>query len=266
MNFDILTQIFNQFVAALPKIIGALLLLIIGWIISKIVAGIIRRLLVSLKVDKVADKLNEIEIVQKTNMSIVPSTFLSKTIFYVLMLVFMIAAADMLQLEAVSNLIVDFIAYIPKLISALILLIVGLLIANFIKGIVDAACRSLQIPGGKIISVFIFYFIFINILLSAMNQAEISIDFLSSNLTMIFGGIILAFAVGYGFASRDIMSNLLAAIYSKDKFKVGDQVKIQEVKGEIINVDSTSVTIQTNDAQVIIPLSQVVTDKIEKFN
>ncbi len=91
------------------------------------------------------------------------------------------------------------------------------------------------------------------------------VGFLQDNITIIFGGIVFAFAIGYGFASRNIMSNLLAALYSRNKFNIGDDIKIDGTRGTIIEIDSTSLTLQTSDRRVVFPLNQLTTQRVEVF-
>ena len=141
----------------------------------------------------------------------------------------------------------------------------GIIVANAIKGVLDAAFQSMNVASGKLISGFVFYFIVVSVLLSALPQAEFEVGFLKDNLTIIFGGIVFAFAIGYGFASRNIMSNLLAGLYSRNKFNIGDDVKIDGTRGTIIELDNTSLTLETSDRRVVIPLNNVTTEKVEVF-
>ncbi len=263
---ELLTDLLRQFVAVIPRVVGAIIILILGLIIAKIAANIVKKVLKAIKADDLADKLHAIEMVDKSNIKIVPSKILSKVMYYVVFFVFMVASADFLGMEVVSDLIGQLIAYIPKLISAGLVLALGLWIADAIKGLVRSACNSLKVPAAGIISNFVFYFLFINILMMAMKQAGVNTDFLTSNLTMILGGIVGAFAIGYGFASKDSMANLLGGLYSKNKFVEGDEVKIGDVKGTIIAKDNTSLTIKTPDSIIIMPMGRLSSDHVEKFN
>jgi small-conductance mechanosensitive channel len=204
--------------------------------------------------------------VRKANIRIVISSILSKVIYYLLMLIFIVAATDTLGMEAVSQLMNDIINYIPNLLVAVIMLGVGLLFADFIKGVVQTTCRSLGIPSANLIANFVFYFLLIAVAMSALGQAQINTAFLQNNLTVIIGGGVLAFAFGYGLASRDMMANFIASFYSRSKVAIGDQVKIGEVEGQVIDVDNTTVTLQAEDRQVIVPLSKLTTENIELLN
>lgn len=262
---DTVGTLIQGFVSAIPNIIGAFAVIIVGWIIAKLVAKFLKKVLENIGVDRLAVHLNEIDIVNKANIKFVPSTLLPKIVYYLLMLLFALAATDVLNMTALSDLMRDIIAYIPKLISALIVFIIGLLLAEFIKNIVLTACQSIGIPSAKIISTFIFYFLFLTVTMSAIAQAEINTDLINSNLTMILGGGVLAFAIGYGFASKDMMANFLSSFYSKEKFLIGDEISIDNVRGRIIAMDSTSITLQTEESRIIIPLSKFISQKVEIY-
>lgn len=263
-NFlELLFDIAKQFAAAIPGFVGALLVLLLGWLLAKFVAKIVRKLLEKSGVDRLTQKLNEIDFIDRSSFEIKFSSLLSKVLYYMILLIFMIAATDILGMPAVSTLMSDIINYVPNLLSAGIVLVIGMLFANSIKGMVQTACESLGIPSAKLIASFVFYFIFLAVLMSALGQAKINTDFIRSNLTVIIGGGVLAFALGYGFASKDMMSNFIASFYSKKKVNLGDVIRIQEMEGMIIDMDNSSLTLESTDRQIIIPLSKLTSESVE---
>lgn len=259
-------KLVEDFIAVIPNVIAAIFLLIVGWILANILARIVKKVMTTIKVDEAADKLHEIDIVHKSNIKIVPSKIFSKLMYYVVIFIFLIASANQLGMEPVSDLISNLVSYIPKLISAAIVLAIGLWIADKIKSVVKDSCAALGVPAAPVISSLVFYFLFINILLLALKQAEINTDFLTTNISLILGGIIFAFAIGYGIASKDTMANLLGGLYSKNKFEIGEEIRIGEVRGKIVAKDKSSLTVKTNDSNVIVPLGQLTTNFVEKFN
>ena len=261
----IVTDVVMKFAGAIPNIVGAIVVAIIGYIIAKIVGKSVAKLLSKIGVDRLGDKLNETDIFSNANVQLKPSKVLGTIVYVILILVFMMMATDILQMEAVSNVVRDVINYIPNLISALILLILGILLADFIKGIVQTACDSLGIPSGKIIATFIFYLVFLTMTISALSQAKIDTSLITSNMTVILGGVVGAFALGYGFAARDTMANFLASFYCKKKIRLGDVISLDNVKGEVIDMDGSSLTLDTGASTVIIPLNKLTTEKVEIF-
>ena len=255
-------ELLNEFFKAIPNFVAAITVAIVGFIISKIVSKFLKKFLEKIKIDMLGDKLNEIDLISKANFEIKLSEVFSKIVYYFLLLFFMVAAAELLGMPAVSQLVLDIFQFIPNLIVAVLVLIIGILISEMIKGIVHTALSSLGIPSAKTIANLLFYFLFINIVILALTQAKINTDFLAQNISIIIAGVVLAFAIGYGSASKGIVANFLASFYSKDKFKIGDEVTIEGETGEIINIDKASITLLAKDKKIIIPLSKVTTEKI----
>ena len=262
---NLLSDLISQTAAALPNVLGALVILIIGWIIAKFVARMVKRLFKSLNIDKLGEKLNDVDLLKKTNFNIEISSVFSKIVYYIMMLFFLVASVDVLGMESLSNLVKDLINYIPQLITAMVLLAVGLVIADTLSGIIRSTCKSLGIPSAGIIGSMAFWLIFLTIGVSALSQAGIDTNFIRSNLSILLGGVILAFAIGYGFASKNIVENFLASFYSKNKFTIGDRIEIDGVSGEITEIDNTSLTLSSDDARVIFPLSTLSKEKVKIF-
>lgn len=263
----VLQDLLRSFMSGVPKFFTAIVIAIIGLIIAKVVKKLIEKALVSINIDKIGEQLNEIEFVEKSNIKIKISAVVSKIVYYFLILFFMVAATDVLGMPAVSELVLSIFNLIPRLIVAMIVLIVGTLIADGLKGIAQTGLESLGIPSARMIANFVFYFIMINIVISALTAAQINTEFLSQNISLLIAGIILAFAIGYGLASQSSMSNFLASYYSKGKFDVGDTVTLDGVSGKIVEMDKSSmVIISEKGHKVIFPLSQVSNSKIEIHN
>lgn len=263
---EVIKQVLFQFASAAVDIAKAAIVMAIGWGIAKFVSKALEKLFTGLKIDRFGEKINETEFAQKAGFKVKLSVFLSKLAYYVLILVFLMMATDVLGVPIVSEMVKDLISYLPKLLSALALFVFGIYLAEFVKNIVLATTNALGISSGKIIANFVFYLIFLTLTISALAQASIETSLITSNLTVILGGVVLAFSIGYGFASRDTMSNFLASFYSKNKVKIGDYIQIDGSKGRVIAMDSTSLTLQGEGKIIVIPLMKLTSDKVEIFS
>ncbi|TNE62123.1 MAG: mechanosensitive ion channel [Bacteroidetes bacterium] len=261
----VFTELLERFSEAAPKILFALLVLIIGRVIAGLLRRIIRRVLASLQVDRLGERLNDIDLVQRTGMKIQISNVVAQMVYYILMLGFIIFATDMLGIPAITDMVRDLIDYLPALFSAFVLFLLGLFLADMVRGLVLTTCQSLGIPSAKMIATAVFYFLFITIAVSALSQAKISTGFIASNLTVIIGALALAFAFGYGLAARDLVANYLAGHYNRNKVRVGDEISIDGARGKVVMIDSTSLILQTTERAIIVPLSKMTTEKVEVF-
>ena len=264
-TIDIVLNVLNQFVNAIDNIIGAFVVALIGWIIAKLVSKAIKKILERLKVDRLANQLNGTELVEKANVTIRPSKVLSSIIYYVLLLVFFMAAAEVLGMAIVSQMMGDLVAYIPSLLTAMLLFVVGILLADFIKNITLSTCSSLGIPSGRIIANFIFYLVFLTLTISALQQAGIATDLIRDNVVVLIAGLMFAFALGYGLASKDTMANFLASFYVRKKIKIGDMVSIDDVKGRVVGMDTSSLSLKEGDKTVVMPLRIVSSKNVVIF-
>lgn len=245
----------------IPNVITAIAIFIVGLILAKFLRKILATALSKTGIDNLADRLNQIDLISGSKMRIVPSAFLSSIVYYLVLFVFIMVSVEALGMEALSQLMTDIINYIPKAISALFVLIIGVLFSDMIKKIVLTTCESLAISSAKLIANFVFYFLFLNVALITLKQAELQTNFMENNISIIFGGIILAFAIGYGLASKTLMSNMLSAYYNGDKFQLDDELTIDGQTGIVIGMDGTSLTLRVETGEMVVPLSRLSKDK-----
>jgi small-conductance mechanosensitive channel len=256
----------DKFVIGIPNLIMAIIVCLIGIFIAKSVSKILKLFLSQMGIDRFGEKLNEIEFIYKSGVQIKISEIMSKIIYYMLLLLFIVVSTDILQMPALSTLVSNAIEFIPNLIVAIIILIVGLLGADALRKAVLTTCNSLGIPSAKIISIFVFYFVFITVFIMALSQAKINTEFLSQNISIILGGAVFAFSLGYGLASKDVVSNFLASMYSKDRVKIGDYIKLNGIEGKVLDVDKSAITISTNTSKIVVPMNKLMSENIEIIN
>lgn len=261
-----IAQLIAQFSAFFPKFIGALTILFVGWLVSRSVGKILSKVLANIGIDRLAEMLDDIEVVQRSGvLKDKLSGIIARIVYYMMMLTFIIAATETLGVAAITQLFTDLMNYLPFLLTASVIFILGLFLADMVKGAVTTLCLSLGIPSGKMIGNIVFYFLFVTIAVSALAQAKINTEFISNSLVVLIGAGALAFAFGYGLASKDLVSNYLASYYNKNKVRVGDEVRILGERGKVVLIDSTSVILQTPERAIIIPLSKLATEKVEVF-
>lgn len=255
----------DQFVEFVPRLLGAVVIMVIGIGFARLVALIVKRILGQVGFDKIGDRLNEISIIKQLKTEIKLSEIIAKVLYYFILLVFIKAATEKLGVGAITEMVASLINFIPKLIAAAIMLQVGVLVADALRGAVLSVCQSFNIPSGRLLSMIVFIFFLIVTVISALGQAGINTELLESSFNLIIGGVIFAFAIGYGIASRDLMANILSSFYTKNKYKEGQVIQIDDTKGEIIQIDNLSITLKTGESTTVIPLQSLQMKKVEVF-
>jgi small-conductance mechanosensitive channel len=263
MNFELLRPLLDNFLSLVPRIGGALLLLVLGWIIASVLSSVMRRVCGWIQLDKWAGKINEIEIIRNANINFSLTNVLAKLAYYAVMLVTLVAVADTMKLPMLSELIVNILNYIPNFLLALLVLSAGMLLANFVKGLVASACETFHVPYGNLISNVVFYSLFITVAISAMAQAGIDTTFISSNISIILSGLMLAIGIGSGLAAKGMMENVFAAMANKQIYSIGNEISVGGVRGSIVEMTPFNLVLQTATGPVVITQQMLNSSRVE---
>lgn len=256
----------NQFVIFVPRVIGCFIIVAIGYLVAKGITIVIRKVLVTIGFDKIGDKLNEIGLIKQLKTEIKLSDIVAKVVYYFILLIFLTAATETLGVDAITSMVLSLVNFIPKLIAAAVMLQIGIMISDAIKGAVVATCKSFNIPSAKLIGNIAFVFFLIITFISALGQIGIETTLLESSFLLVIGGVILAFSLGYGIASKDVLSNIISSFYSRKNYREGQVIKIDDIKGVITKIDNTTVTIVNDNTTTILPLQFFQTRQVEIFN
>lgn len=258
-TFEKLIENFSQFTV---NFINSIVIILIGWLVAKIASVLLKNVFSRVGIDQIGEKINEIDSIKKLNVEIKLSTVVSKIVYYFIFLFFLVEAAATLGVPAISNMFEMIVAFIPKVIAAAIMILAGLLLAEAIKKFVINLCLSFNIASGRLIGLGVFFFLVIIVIIAALGQAGINTTLLESSFNIFIAGIILAFSIGYGFASKDILTNIISSFYSKGKYKEGQTIEIKGIKGIIKSIDNTTIIIQNGDTEAVFPLKVLQSETV----
>ena len=263
---NIFAALITQFEDFVPRVLGCLIILVIGYLVAKGVKVIIKQVLGKIGFDRIGDKLNEIGIIKQLKTEVSLSEIVAKIFYYYLLLIFLTLAAEKLGVDTITNMVLSLVNFIPKLIAGAIMLQIGIMLSDAIKTAVTALCKSFNIASAKLIGNIAFIFFLIITFITALGQIGIETALLESSFILVIGGVVAAFAIGYGIASRDVMANIISSFYSKKNYREGQVIRIDDVKGVITKIDNTSVTIVNDTSTTIVPLQLFQTRQVEIFN
>lgn len=255
----------SAIMSALPALFGALFVFLGGLFMAKLLNKGLSKLLKKARFDQLAERIQLSSFLEKANIKKTPSELMGKMAYWLVMLLVITTASDILGWTVISKEISKLISYLPTLFSAIVLFVIGGFAAGLVRDIIKGATASLGIGAGKIISQIVYYMIFIIISLTALQQAGIDTSIISSNLFIILGAIMGSAAIAYGFASRDILANILAGFYGKRLFEVGQEVEVKGIRGEIIDISSIAITLQTENEKVVIPSQKFIQEEVKIY-
>jgi hypothetical protein len=258
-----LTSMWMEITNVFPNIIGALVVFLVGWIITKIIVKIIKKVLKLAKVDKLDEKLNEIEIIEGKELNFDTIKVVSSFVKWLMYIVLLITASDILGLEIISTQISELLSYLPKLFAALLIFILGLLFASFVKNGLKSLFESMDLSGGKMISQVVFFLMLTFISITALNQAGIDTEIITNNINMIIAAFLLAFAIAFGLGAKEVVGKLLKAFYARKTFEVGQKIEFNNSTYTVEAVESISVKLKNSDGILIVPINEIVENQVQ---
>ncbi len=257
-----LQEVLKQIIGVLPNVAGALFLLLVGWIMAKVVSSIVARVLRQVGLDKFADRLNDTDTFRESNITLRPVVIIRKFLYWTLLLIFILSATETLGLDILTQQVGKVIDFIPRLLTAMIIMGIGFYIADAIKRMVGNAAQSFGIPSWKVLSHGIFYLLLIAISITALEQAGIMTDVIKWNVYIVLTGILVAFALAYGYAARNVLSSILASYYNKSSFAPGQMIELDGYTGTIVKMGAVSFTLDTGSEYVVFPQSRLLNEKV----
>jgi len=245
------------------KAMGAILILFIGWLVTKLVVKAIKKVLKLVKANNLDDKLNAIEIVEGKRLNFDTIKIVSKFVKWVMYVILLIMVSDVMGLEIISNQVSNLLSYLPQLFAALVIFIIGLLFANFVKNGLKSLFESMDLSGGKMISQVVFFLLLTFISITALNQAGINTEIITSNITMILAAFLLAFAIAFGLGAREVVSKLLKTFYARKMFEVGQKISFNNESYVVEEVKSISVILKNKTGKLIVPINDLVENQVQ---
>lgn len=260
---DSLREMSLDIAAVIPNILGAILILIFGWLVTKFLVFLTKRFLKFTKVDNLMDNLKQKEAFGSMKWDFKISKIIITTLKFMMFLVFLTVALEVLNWDVISKEIGGLLSYIPKLLIAVVLFMVGIYIAGFVRKIVKVFFSSFELTGSKIIGNIVYYFIVVIVTVMALNQAQIDTTIITNNLTLVLGAFLLTISIGLGLGSRTTIQKIIASFYSNKQYEIGETLVVDNVEGKIISFNNISVTIKTAKGRMVIPINEIIESRIE---
>ena len=194
---------------ALPALIGALLILIIGYIIAKVLQGVVTRVLQSMGFQGWMERGGIKQFFDRSQTRQTPLSILGKLVFWLVFFIAISMAVDTLGITAISEVLAQFIAYIPQIIAAVLILILATLLANFVAGIVRGA------TGSNVAGSIAQYGIIVFAAFAALTQLGIAEELIVPTFLILLGAVALAAALAFGLGGQGVAQRLVEQGYQK---------------------------------------------------
>ena len=198
-----LTSFWTELASFIPQLLGAIVALILGWLLAKLARTGVMRLLMLLKFDRATEKSGLEAFMKHADLDLSVGKLLGNLVYWLIILVMIVTVANSLGLSMVAELFNKVVLYIPNVIVAILVLVFGTILARFINRLVFAWLNNMEFDGALTVSTFSEYAMLVFVFFMAMEQLQIANELLTAAFIISFGAIGLAFAIAFGLGARD---------------------------------------------------------------
>ena len=222
--------------AFIPKLIGFLVILLVGWLIAKALGKALTFLLRKIGFDRFSDRIGLTRFGQRMDVKLDPADLLGQIVYWLILLIFLVPALETLGLTSVTIVLNELIAYIPNVFIAIVILFLGSLLAAVVADIVRGATATTGIGNPNLFAAISRWAIILFASLMALTQLQIGAPLVIELFGAIVFGTALAFGLAFGLGGRDTAKRILER-GEQTLSQAATQVSAQESTSQIAPAD-----------------------------
>jgi hypothetical protein len=211
------SEALSNFLGFLPQLVGAILVLVIGWIIAGFVAGLVERVLERIGFERAAQSTGISGFVRRSGSDWTVSKVVAEIVKWFIRLIALQAAASILGMEQISEIINRILAWLPNLVVALAIIVIGALLARFVSGIVRGATSEMGFGNPDLIATLARYAILVFAVIAAVDQLGIAETVVNTLFTGLVVAIALAFGLAFGLGGQQTAARITDGWYQQGR-------------------------------------------------
>ncbi|NKQ10667.1 mechanosensitive ion channel family protein [Pseudomonas sp. SST3] len=249
--------------AFIPRLFGALLVVAIGFVVAKVLDTLLSKVLAKIGLDRLVAGTGVTKLLGRAGIRVPISTLIGKIVYWFVLLIFLVSAAESLGLARVSATLDMLTLYVPKVFGAGLILLVGVLLAQLVNGLVRGAAEGVGLEYASGLGRVAQGLVIIIIISVAIGQLEVKTELLNYVVAIALISVGLAVALALGLGSRDLVSQILAGIYVRELYEVGQRVSLDglQLEGEIEEIGTAKTLLLTDDGELVSIANRVLLEQ-----
>ncbi|EKD58642.1 MAG: TM helix protein [uncultured bacterium] len=207
-----LLNLWERFVNFMPTLVGAILIFLLGMVVASVLGKVVERIVRAIRIDGAIERLTISEKLREHGIEMTLSSFAGKIVQWFLVLVFLMAATDVLGLEQVTSFLNSVIMYLPNVVVATIVLTIAFLLSSLVYAIVRSSTKAAGVMSATLLATLIKWSIMIFGLLAALLQLGIATSLVNTLFIGLVAALSLAAGLAFGLGGRDEAAMILKKI------------------------------------------------------
>lgn len=193
----------------IPQLIGAIIILVVGYVIARLVEALVVRILRGLGFERAMEGGGIKQFFDRAQTEQTPLSILGKVVFWFIFIIAITMAANALGIQQISGFLNQLIAYIPSIFAAILILLLAGLLANFLSGIVRGA------TGSGVLASITQYAIIVYAVFAALTELGIAVQITAPTFLIVLGAVALAAAIAFGIGGREVAREIIEKAYNR---------------------------------------------------
>jgi small-conductance mechanosensitive channel len=248
-----LQQAYQTIIGYLPQVLGALAILLVGWLVAIVIRKVAGKALRAAGLDVISERTGVTGILQRGGIRKRPSELLGWGVYWLILFSALVTTFNALGLEIASALLRVIVLYIPSILVALLLLGLGFFASRYVDALATGAAAALDIPFPDVLGRAAQTLIVFIAATMALNELGIATEVVSLGFVVLLGVLGMAAVIAFGLGSKEIAGQLAAGQCLRQTFKPGDAVQYERYEGTIEAITYSHVSLNTPQGIVIIP-------------
>lgn len=215
--FQPMMEVWAKFSEYVPKLVAAFTFVLFGLFIARLASSLLEQFLRRIKFDSYTSRVGINEILIRFGLGKSFTQVISFVVYWALLLVFLVTAANILNLTVISEILRRFVDFLPNLMAAIFIGFGGLLFARFMADIVMSSAVSNNLRGGSSLSKIVHFVIVVFTLIAAIEQLGIKMKMIIGGINIMLASLGLAFAIAVGLGAKDIAHDVLKNLFTENK-------------------------------------------------
>ncbi|WP_428242287.1 mechanosensitive ion channel family protein [Gynuella sp.] len=249
----------QKIVSFMPNIAGAILLMVVGYFLARLALKVITSVVDKLGVSRLADTIGVTRALRRARIRRKLPELVGLVFFWVIILLFIVLSVEVLGLDKVSSALNEMLLYFPKVLAALVIIAVGLFIAQFIQGLVETAAHGVGLEYSRNLGKLAYAGIIIIVVSLAIGELDIETALLNAVIIITLSAFALAASLSLGLATKHLSKAIVSGVYVRELLNVGDEIEIDGQRGVVEEVSTLKTFIRLDDESLLcIPNEQLI--------
>ncbi|HJQ21721.1 MAG TPA: hypothetical protein VJ867_15335 [Gemmatimonadaceae bacterium] len=204
------SEVFGELI---PALLGALIIVFAGYLLAKVLERVVERFLKRAGINRLLERGGVMQAVERSGAHIDPARVVSNLVFWLVMFAVILVAANALGLESLASVFGELVSYIPSVIAAIVIILVGIVLGQFVGGLIAASAGALH--GGRALARLGSGGVILLAVFMALQELGIATDIVTTAFAILFGAIALALALSFGLGNRELAGEITREWYER---------------------------------------------------